>query len=92
MVTKGYFALVLHAHLPYVRHPEYPYSLEEKWLFEALTETYLPLLETFNNLEQDKIDYRVTISISPTLAAMWQDKYLQEKYRSYLLSLLEYCP
>ncbi|NLN53911.1 MAG: DUF1957 domain-containing protein [Firmicutes bacterium] len=88
-MTKGYFALVLHAHLPYVRHPEYPYSLEEKWLFEALTETYLPLLETFNNLEQDKIDYRVTISISPTLAAMWQDKYLQEKYRSYLLSLLE---
>jgi 1,4-alpha-glucan branching enzyme len=25
----GYFALVLHAHLPYVRHPEYQEFLEE---------------------------------------------------------------
>ncbi|HZK24153.1 MAG TPA: 1,4-alpha-glucan branching protein domain-containing protein [Oscillospiraceae bacterium] len=88
-MTKGYFSLVLHAHLPYVRHPEYTYSFEEKWLFEALTETYLPLLESLTRLEQDKIDYRLTISISPTLAAMWQDEYLQGKYRHYLLSLLE---
>ncbi|MCR3921654.1 MAG: DUF1957 domain-containing protein, partial [Firmicutes bacterium] len=76
-MTKGYLSLVLHAHLPYVRHPEHPYSLEEKWFFEAVTETYLPLLKTFNRLEQDKIDYRVTVSISPTLAAMWQDDYLK---------------
>jgi len=24
--------MVLHAHLPYVRHPEYPQFLEEDWL------------------------------------------------------------
>lgn len=88
-MTKGYFALVLHAHLPYVRHPEYPFSFEEKWYFEALTECYLPLLESLEKLEADGVDYRLTISVSPTLAAMWQDPYLREKYRGYLEKLLE---
>ena len=35
---KGYLALVLHAHLPFVRHPEYNEFLEEDWLYEAITE------------------------------------------------------
>ncbi len=30
---KGYFALVLHAHLPFVRHPEHERFLEEDWFF-----------------------------------------------------------
>ena len=88
-MSKGYLSLILHAHLPFVRHPEYLFSLEEKWYFEALTECYLPLLEVLHRLERDNIDYRLTISISPTLAAMWQDSYLKEKYRSYLLKLLD---
>ena len=43
----GYFALVLHAHLPFVRHPEDPTVMEEQWLYEAITGTYLPLLQMF---------------------------------------------
>ena len=57
MVTKGYFALVLHAHLPYVRHRNI-LLFGRKWLFEALTETYLPYSKPLC-LEQDKIDYRL---------------------------------
>src|SRR5688572_29681967 len=41
----GYLALVLHAHLPFVRHPENRHHLEELWLFEAITDTYFPLLD-----------------------------------------------
>ena len=44
-MTHGYIALVLHAHLPYVRHPEEEFYLEERWLYEAITETYIPLLQ-----------------------------------------------
>ncbi len=33
----GYLMLVLHAHLPYVRHPEEPVFLEVGWLFDAIT-------------------------------------------------------
>ena len=49
-MRKGYLALVLHAHLPFVRHPEYPEFLEEDWLFEAITETYIPLWQVFEGL------------------------------------------
>lgn len=86
---KGFLSLVLHAHLPFVRHPEYPFSLEEKWYFEAVSETYLPLLETFERLQNEGVDYRITISISPTLATMFRDDYLREKYRGYLERLLD---
>jgi len=44
MTPKGYLALVLHAHLPFVRHPEYDEFLEEDWFYEAITETYIPLI------------------------------------------------
>ena len=46
----GYWCPVLHAHLPYVRHPEYPEFLEEDWFFEALTETYVPLVDVMDGL------------------------------------------
>ena len=47
---RGYLAFVLHAHLPYIRHPEHRYHLEENWLYEATVATYLPLYEVFRNL------------------------------------------
>ena len=47
-MTQGYLALVLHAHLPYVRHPEHAQFLEEDWFFEAMTETYIPLVHRLN--------------------------------------------
>ena len=49
-MNPGYISLALHAHLPFVRHPEHEIFLEENWLFEAISETYLPLLRMFNRL------------------------------------------
>ncbi|WP_197080981.1 hypothetical protein [Gordoniibacillus kamchatkensis] len=69
-MEKGFVALVLHAHLPYVHHPESRKVLEEQWLFEALTDTYLPLLEVFEGLVRDGIGFRITMSLSPTLLGM----------------------
>ena len=54
-MPTGYFALVLHAHLPFVRHPEDPTVMEEQWLYEGITGTYLPLLQTFEGLVADGI-------------------------------------
>ena len=52
-MALGYLALVLHAHLPFVRHPERDHVLEEEWLYEAITETYIPLLQKFEQLKED---------------------------------------
>jgi len=84
----GYLCLVLHAHLPFVRHPEYDDFLEEDWLYEAITETYIPLLEVFDSLERDHIDWRLTMSVTPTLAAMLSDPLLQYRYLRHLDNLI----
>ena len=77
-------ALVLHAHLPFVRHPEHTDFLEERWLFEAITECYLPLLRLAAGLERDRVAARLTLSISPTLLAMLSDDLLQRRYANHL--------
>ena len=50
----GYLSFVLHAHLPFVRHPEHEKFLEESWLFEGITETYLPLLQILQGWLRDQ--------------------------------------
>ena len=81
--------MVLHAHLPYVRHPEYDSFFEESWLFEAMTECYIPLINMLDRLLADKVDYRLTLSLSPTLILMLQDELLQSRYQQYLDSRIE---
>jgi 1,4-alpha-glucan branching enzyme len=83
-MRKGYLALVLHAHLPFVRHPEYPEFLEEDWLFEAITETYVPLWQVFEGLYRDGVPFRLTMSLTPTLCSMLNDELLRERYLRYL--------
>jgi len=86
---KGELGFILHAHLPFVRHPEYERFLEENWFFEAISETYLPFLRMCRRLKQDGISFRLTVSISPTLAAMLSDELLQERYISHVEQLIE---
>jgi len=72
-----------------VRHPEYDGFFEENWLFEAMTECYIPLINVFDRLHQDSIHYRLTLSLSPTLIAMLGDELLQSRYRHYLAKRIE---
>jgi 1,4-alpha-glucan branching enzyme len=88
-MAHGYLALVLHAHLPFVRHPEAPSYMEEEWFFEAVTETYVPLLQTFERLASDGVDYRLTLSMSPTLLSMMTDELLQARYTAKIDKLVE---
>lgn len=88
-MEKGYLLLVLHAHLPFVRHPEHNDFLEEDWLYEAITETYIPLINMFDRLVQDGVDYRLTMSLTPPLISMLQDSLLQDRYVRHLDLLIE---
>jgi 1,4-alpha-glucan branching enzyme len=88
-MAKGYLAIILHAHLPYVRHPEHEDSLEENWLYEAITEVYVPLLLRLGELEERGIDFRLTFSLTPPLASMLQDDFLQSRYERRLEKLIE---
>ncbi len=88
-MSLGYLALVLHAHLPFVRHPERDYVLEEEWLYEAITETYIPLLQKLQRLKKDGVEFKLTMSFTPPLISMLKDEYLQDEYEKYLEKLKE---
>lgn len=83
-MAQGYLALVLHAHLPFVRHPEDEHALEERWLHEAISETYVPLINIFDALIADQVPFRLTLSLSPPLISMLSDSLLQERFLKHL--------
>ena len=85
---RGALLLVLHAHLPYVRHPEDEDHLEEGWLTEAVLECYLPLLELLERLADDRVPVRLTLSLTATLLAMLEDPLLQRRIGERLERLL----
>ncbi|HND63583.1 MAG TPA: hypothetical protein PKX64_01900, partial [Elusimicrobiota bacterium] len=86
---QGFLNLVLHAHLPYVRHPEYPDFLEEDWFYEAITETYVPLLDMMERLAGENVHFRLTMSLTPPLCNMLADELLMSRYRVKLNALIE---
>lgn len=88
-MAQGYLAVVLHAHLPYVRHPERPDYLEEDWFYEAVIETYLPLLDTWRRLLADGVPCRMTVSLSPTLMSMFRDSLLMGRCERRIERLIE---
>ncbi len=86
---KGYLCLVLHGHLPFVRHPEHEDFLEEDWLYEAITETYIPLINMFERLVADNVHFRMTMTLSPTLISMLSDELLSQRYIKHINRLIE---
>jgi len=88
-MNKGFLSIILHAHLPYVRHPEYESFFEENWLFEAMTESYIPLINMLDRLAEDDINYCLTVSLSPTLISMLTDDLLQSRYQQHLSQQIE---
>ncbi|TDA70103.1 MAG: DUF1957 domain-containing protein [Clostridia bacterium] len=88
MAVQGYLALVLHSHLPFVRHQR-SRRLQERWLFEAIHECYLPLLDALDRLVQEGVNFRLTLSLSPPLITMLDDHLLQDRFSSFLDDLLE---
>ena len=75
--------VVLHAHLPWVKASE-PWTVEERWLHEALWESYLPALEVVERLGSEGVKAPITLSLSPTLLAMWGDATLRARFDDHL--------
>ena len=88
-IKKGFLGIILHGHLPFVRHPEYDSFFEEIWLFEAITECYIPLIRSLERLHKDNVNYRLTLSLSPPLILMLSDPLLQARYLHHLNKQLE---
>ena len=84
MSAPGKIHLLLHAHLPFVREPDYDRFLEENWFFEAMAETYLPIVQMLFRLEEKGVPGTLNLSVSSALLAMLTDKLLLEKFTRHL--------
>ena len=89
MAKPGKVHLLLHAHLPFVREPSYDRFLEENWFFEAMAETYLPIIQMLNRLEEKGVPGTLNFSVSSALLAMLTDRSLLDKFSNHLHKQLE---
>lgn len=81
--------LALHGHLPWVHMPEHPEFLEEDWLFEAVSGTYLPLLSLLQRLADDGIATPCVVGLTPPLLEMLRAPALQKKIGEHLNARLK---
>lgn len=84
MSAPGKVLFLLHAHLPFVRHPEHSRFFEENWFFEALSETYIPLVQSLWRLLEKGVPGTLNLSVSPPLIEMLSDSHLIEKFSKHL--------
>ena len=86
---KGSFALVLHAHLPYVlMHGVWPHGTD--WLNEAAAECYIPLINSFTDLAEEGISANVTLNVTPVLCEMLADEGFKDGFVDYLEQRIEF--
>jgi len=66
-VKKTRIVLILHSHMPYVlNHGTWPHG--DTWLHEVVLESYIPILNMINALDEKGLKARIMISCSPILS------------------------
>lgn len=82
-MKKGKLHIILHSHLPYVLgHGTWPHGTD--WLFEAASETYIPLLIEFEKLIEEDIPFKMSISITPILCEQLEHRFFAGGFINYL--------
>ncbi len=84
--------LILNAGQEYIRHTgddERKYAAQLNRLFEAVTDTYIPLLNAFESLERDGIPFKVGLVLSPVLCNLLEDPVVQKQYSEWIERRLE---
>ena len=79
---------MLHGHIPYCRKSGV-WPAGEEWLFEAMNETYIPLLLKLRQILQENIHPRIMIGVVPILAEQLADPYMKDRFQEYMESLIK---
>ncbi|MDR2552201.1 MAG: DUF1957 domain-containing protein [Treponema sp.] len=80
-MNKPCLSIVINGHYPFTGSPG---SLEERIFFEEVVETYVPLLELFTGLENSRVPFRLAMTLSPCLCAMFRHEKLMGRCSAWL--------
>ena len=87
-IERKAFAIVLHSHLPWVlSHGVWPHGAE--WLFEAASETYIPLIQVVRKLASEGLPANITVGLTPILVEQLADDEFKSSFVDYLRSKIE---
>jgi len=82
-MSRGAFCLVLHGHLPWVlHHGRWPHG--EDWIYEAASETWLPLLRVLDQCEVEGIRPAWSVGLTPVLLEQLAAREFAIGFRRYL--------
>lgn len=78
--------LVITAEQAYIRNvePENTFSAQNDILFSAITDTYIPLVDMMERLEEENVPFKINLVISPILCELLEDPAVQEQYITHL--------
>ena len=79
--------LVLNGGQEYIKHvgdDKETYAAQTNRLFEAISETYIPLLNLFENLEKTEVPFKIALVLSPILCTLLEDRAVQDQYIDWL--------
>jgi len=81
--SPGRFVLVLHTHLPWLKHAgTWPFG--EEWLFQAWGESYLPILHALETQHHKGHNSLLTLGLTPLITAQMADPGLLERFETWL--------
>ena len=81
---KKSLTITLIAHHEYFGSGKQVRRSEYESLFSAITDSYIPLLNVFSNLEAEGIPFKINMVISPTLCTLLSDPVIQNQYIEWL--------
>ena len=83
-MSKKSVAITIDCQKPFIKHLDDEHIGKNNALFTAISNTYLPMLNVFADLEAEGIPFKVNMVISPTLCDMLADPVLQQQYIEWL--------
>lgn len=86
---KGYFALVIHTHMPYVRKNGV-FPMGEDWLYQAISNSYIPLLGVLSQLDHEGLTSSLGLTLTPVLCEQLADPHIQEGFIRYLKTMCKH--
>lgn len=75
---------ILDGFLPYVRDEIEKSLIEESWLFNAVSYTYLPVIRMCGKLKNEGIPFKLGAVFEPALCDMLEDPFLQDRYLHHI--------